>query len=350
MSADARRPRAPATRLQKTLLFLGTFIMVSGAALWITEGHFQRYLLRSFTAHTGRPVRVDGEFQLHLLSRHPHLTVTRVTIDNPPWMPPGVTAEVGRLALVLQWQFSTRPLQIRRLELEQAKFHLVRAADGRANWLASENAAGSGPPLIRSLSMPEARVELHDARRHLEFEGTVSAGDAGDEGQPPPLRITGAGQLNGRAAAFVIQGEPLALARPDRPYHFSLQEHSGATQLAGRGYLEQAFDFRRLQGSFTAAGPDLKDLYFVIGLGLPHTGPFRASGKVARQGLRFDYTELAVSSGASDLRGALSVEGSRSRIRIEGELTAELLRLADLGARAAGRTAPDPALRLPDTP
>ena len=353
MSADACRPGPPATRLKKTLLLLGTFVMVSGAALlWMTEGHLQRYLLRSFTAHTGRPVRVDGEFQLHLLSRHPHLTATRVTIDNPPWMPPGVTAEVGRLALLLQWQFSTRPLQIRRLELEQAKFHLVRAADGRANWLASENGAGSGPPLIRSLSMPEARVELHDARRHLEFEGTVSAGDAGDQGQPPPLRITGAGQLNGRAAAFVIQGEPLALARPDRPYHFSLQEHSGATQLAGRGLLEQAFDFRRLQGSFTAAGPDLKDLYFVIGLGLPHTGPFRASGKVARQGLRFDYRDLAISSGASDLRGALSVEGSRSRIRIEGELTAELLRLADLGARAAGRTAPDPdpALRLPDTP
>jgi len=153
VSADACRPGPPATRLKKTLLLLGTFVMVSGAALlWMTEGHLQRYLLRSFTAHTGRPVRVDGEFQLHLLSRHPHLTATRVTIDNPPWMPAGVTAEVGRLALLLQWQFSTRPLQIRRLELEQAKFHLVRAADGRANWLASENGAGSGPPLIRSLT------------------------------------------------------------------------------------------------------------------------------------------------------------------------------------------------------
>ena len=94
-----------------------------------------------------------------------------------------------------------------------------------------------------------------------------------------------------------------------------------------------------MQGSFTAAGPDLKDLYYLIGVGLPHTGPFRASGKLARQDMRFDYSELALSSGASDLRGTLSVEGSRSRIRIEGELTAEFA-ARDLGARAAGGTAP----------
>jgi uncharacterized protein involved in outer membrane biogenesis len=341
------------TRPQQLLLLAGALVVLAGAALLVTEHHLQGYLLRTFTAQTGRPIRVSGEFEVHLLSRHPRLTATKVAIDNPPWMPAGVTAEVGRLALSLQWQFSTHPLQIRRLELDQAKLHLVREADGRANWQASPDGPGAGPPLIRSLSMPEARVELHDERRHLQFEGTVSAGDASEEGQSPPLRIDGAGQLNGRAVAFMIRGEPLALAWSDRPYHFSLEEHSGATHLAGRGFLEQPFDFRRLQGSFTAGGPDLKDLYYVVGLRLPDSGPFRASGKLVRQDMRFAYSDLAVTSGESDLRGALTVEGSRKRIRIEGELTAELLRLADLGARAAGRAAPPepaPALRLPDTP
>jgi hypothetical protein len=335
-----------------TLAGIGVLLAVFATALAIASHHLEGALLGALTARTGREIRVEGSFAAQLLSLHPQLTATEVSIGNPPWMPPGTMAHIGRLSLDLDWQLAVLPVRIRRLEMEHAVLHLLRDASGRSNWHLQETGAGKGPPLIASLSVPEAHLELHDERRHLEFSGTVSAGDAG-AGATSPLRIEGAGQLNGRAATFSIEGEALAQARRDQPYHFTLQEHSGATHLSGSGFLPQPFDFRYLQGTFTAAGPDMKDLYFLVGLSMPDTGPFHFSGRLTRQGKRFVYSDLAASSGKSDLGGTLTVDSSGGRSRIEADLSSGWLRLADIGARAAGREPEPPStpgLRVPDTP
>jgi uncharacterized protein involved in outer membrane biogenesis len=208
-----------------------------------------------------------------------------------------------------------------------------------------------GPPLMRSLSVPEAQVQLHDERRHLQFSGRVSVGAASDGTGPARLRLEGSGQLNGRAMSIAIDGDALTHTRADQPYRFSLQEHSGADALLARGSLTHPFDFRDLQGTFEAAGPDLKEMYFLVGLRLPDTGPFRLSGHLDRQGKRFTYRELSVTSGQSDMSGTLTLDSSGSRPRLEGELSSDALRQEDLGARAAGHApAHSASLRMPETP
>jgi AsmA family protein len=339
------------SRWQKILLLLAGAVALLLLVVVIGERHIRAILLRAAAARTGREIRVDGDFTARLLSWQPTLTATRVVIGNPPWLPAGVTAEIGSLTLIGQWQLSVHPLGVRRLAVAGASLHLLRDAEGRANWHMHEG-PGGGPPLMRSLSMPEAQVELHDERRHLEFSGTVSAGDVAGAAAAPLLRITGTGQLNGRPASFALDGDALADVRRDQPYHFSLEERSGDSHLHGRGALEHPFDFRVLQGDFTASGPDLKDLYFLVGLRLPDTGPYHLSGKLSRRDRRFEYSALSVTSGGSDIGGTVSVDSSSGRAQIEAELRSGLLRLADLGAQAAGRSAAthDTALRLPDTP
>ena len=340
-------------RLRRSLAVVGVAIVLLVAALVIGAHHLEGLLLHAMTARTGRAIRVDGMFEAHLLSLHPRITASQVSIGNPPWMPAGVTAQVGTLTLFLQWQASVRPLAIRRLEIEKATLHLARDSFGRANWRMREEGAGAGPPLIRSLSMPNAQVELHDDRRHLQFKGTVSAADASDGTAAPPLRIDGAGQLNGRAVSFAVTGDPLATVRRDHPYDFALEEHSSANGLAFHGAITQPFDFRALQGNFDASGPDLKDLYFLVGLGLPDTAPYRLSGRLSRQGSRFVFSDLAVKFGESDVRGTLATVQSHERSTVEGELNSESLRLSDIGARAAGRSAESSeatGLRFSQTP
>lgn len=337
--------------LRNTLLLFGAVVILLAGALIIGAGAVRAPLLRVIAARTQREIRVDGRFDLHLLSRYPTLTAEQVSIGNPPWMPAGVTATIGRLVLVWYWKPSWLPLGIRRLELQRAMLNLQRDAEARANWHMSAAGPGKGPPLMRSLSMPNAQVELHDERRHLQFSGTVSVGAASDGTEAPRLRLGGSGQLNGRSMSFAIDGDALAQARADQPYHFSLQEHSGDASLAGRGSVTHPFDFRDLQGTFEAAGPDLKEMYFLVGLRLPDTGPFRLSGRLERQGKRFAYSQLSVTSGGSDMGGTLTFDGSGSRPRLDGELSSEALRIEDLGARAAGHAPENTAsLRVPETP
>jgi uncharacterized protein involved in outer membrane biogenesis len=337
------------------VLFALVAVIIAAAAL-VDANYFRGPLIRFIQARTGRNIRIDGPLKAHLLSLTPGLIGERVTIGNPHWMPPGPTAEIDKLSLSFELlPLFSRSFVISRLALEGSTLHLLRDSEGRANWQAHEpgTAEAKGPPLIRSLSIPNAHVELDDARRHLKFDGTVSAQDMQAAAGVNPLRIEGTGQLNGRAITFTIDGDALATVKREQPYHFVLAERSSGSRLIGHGVLPRPFDFRTLDATFEAEGEDLKDLYYLIGVTLPNTGAYLFSGKLARQGTHFQYSDLLATSGQSDMHGTLSIDTSSGRPKLQADLHSKLLRMADLGERAAGRVAESEAskpLLLPDTP
>jgi len=339
----------------RTLVVL--FVLIAGligAIALVDANHFRGPLERFVSAHTGREIRIAGSLEAHLLSFTPRVIVDRVAIGNPPWMPPGPTAEIGRLSL----SFELLPLfshvfVIDRLETEATTLHLARAADGRANWQAHDPAKGpgTGPPLIHSLSMRQIHVELDDARRHLKFNGTISAQDVAGVAAQPPLRIEGAGDLNGHATDFVIDADPLATVKRGRAYHFSFAERSSGSHLTGRGSVPRPFDFYALDSLFQAQGEDLQDLYFLTGVALPNTGAYRLSGRFTREGVHSKFSDLLATFGRSDVQGTLAIDISGGRPKLDIDLHSQFLRVADLGPQAAGRAEPaagKPTL-LPDT-
>jgi len=340
-------PRAP-WRRPSLPIALGA-LAIALAAAWFANHHALAVLLHAAQSRTGRQIRVAGDFHARWLSASPTLAARQVTIGNPPWMPPGVMASIGQLTVTLRWRWALEPLALASVEADGAVLHLVRDAQGRANWHASESGAGHGPPPVRALYVPQAHVELHDARRHLEFAGTATA-----DGRTPdrPLMIEAAGVLNGRDARLTLHGDPLNRARAGAPYGFGLALSSEGSQLAGKGQLVHAFDFRDLEGTFTLTGPDLRDAYYLTGLHLLPTGSYRLTGRLERHGKVFRYRELRVSSGNSDLSGELTVDSQGGRPRITGELSSSRLRLADLRGAAANPDdgAPARTLRVPDTP
>ncbi len=174
---------------------MAALIVVLLAAALLIQGHLQGPIVRYVAAQSQRQIQVAGRFEVHLLSRHPRLIAEQVTIGNPPWMPPGATAEIGRLALTYDLPFFGQSFGLHAVEMDRTTLHLTRDAAGRSNWQARAPGSGpsTGPPLIRSLRMPDARVYFDDARRHLKFDGTISARDAPRSGPTSPLRIDGAG-------------------------------------------------------------------------------------------------------------------------------------------------------------
>jgi len=342
------------TRAPRTALILAGVALLLVAAAVFAEQHLESLLVHALERRTGRQITVDGPFEAHFLRRHPQLSAAEITVGNPPWMPTGEFAHFGRVVLELRWHLAWPPFEIQALRIARARLHLVRDPLARANWYLREGGAGPGPPLIRSLSMPQARVQLHDERRHLEFTGTVTAADVGGASQPEALRISMEGELNGRPATLVIDGDPLAQVRRDRPYHFNITERSGDARLTADGRMLRPFDFRRVEGSFKASGPDLADAYYLIGLHLPPTAAFHASGHMERNDNRYLYYDLKINSGTSDMTGSLDVQANIGGYpKVKGELNAAHLRLADLGARAAGKAPAQSAAagtRLPDTP
>jgi len=349
-SWNARRWRILAVR---TLGGPVALLIVLLAAILLTQGHLQGPIVRYVAAQSQRQIRVDGRFQVELLSLHPGIVAERVTIGNPPWMPPGVTAEIGHLELT----YDLPSVRLRTVVMEQATLHLTREENGHSNWQARPpgSGRGTGPPLIRSLRMPNARVYFDDARRRLKFDGTIAAQDLPGGGPTPPLRIEGAGQLNGRSVNFTLNCDPLATVTRGHPYRFEFVEESSGTRLTGKGTVPQPFDFHYLETTFESAGEDMKDLYFLTGVNLPETGSYHLTGKFTRQDHHLEFTDLDAKSGRSDMHGTVLIETKRGGApsHTVADLRSQLLRLSDLGTQAAGRT-PQPAdgkqLMFPDTP
>ena len=347
---------APALRwLLRVLVGILVLIGVLIAALALVDAnYFRQPLIRYIAAHTGRAIGIES-LHAHLLSFTPRLIGEQVTIGNPPWTSPGRTAEIHTLSLSFEWlPLLSDSFVIRKLELEGTTLHLLRDSSGRANWQAHDprEIIGKGPPLIHSLLVQNAHVLLDDARRHLQFDGTVSAQDETLAGKQNLLRIEGNGALNGRPVTFAINGDPLATAARRQPYNFTFEERSSGSRLSGRGFLPRPFDFHTLTIDFEAAGEDLKDLYYLAGIKLPDTGTYRLTGKLIREGMHFQYNDLVATSGQSDMHGTVGVEALPGGSKISADLNSQLLRLSDLGARAAGRANPQATtgLMLPDTP
>ena len=355
MHTTPTRPR-PKKWLQAGLgVLVAVTVLFAAALAFQRTNYFRAAVIDGMSARMGRPIQVDGPLEVHFLSSSPSLTAERVIIGNPPWMPPGVMAEIGRLSLTFDFPLPGRKSSIRRLEMTSARLHLVRNADGRANWQPRPPGAPRGGPdrLVRSLSMPQARVELEDARRNLQFTGAVTAADAGGAGAAPPLRIEGSGQLNGRPAEFTINADPLATARHDRPYGFSFVERSGESRLTGSGHMLEPFDPGMIDTTFDAAGASMRDVYYLVGLSLPQTAPFMLTGKLARRGPRSEFSDLVARFGMSDVRGGVMTHFVSGHSRIDADLHSELLRLADLGRHEAdGSPPPSPqsTLLLRDNP
>jgi uncharacterized protein involved in outer membrane biogenesis len=199
-----------------------------------------------------------------------------------------------------------------------------------------------------SLSVPNARIHLRDARRHLNFDGELTALGRGADN----LRINAAGRLNTRPVTLAVVADPLAAARRDTPYRFRFEEQSSGSTLAGHGQLARPFDLRRLKMTLEASGDDLKDLYFLVGVNFPDTGTYRVSGEMQRAEMQFAFTNVQGKSGASDIAGTVRVDSTSERAQLTADLHSERLRRADLGKRAAKR-APERKQGqplLPDTP
>ena len=314
-------------------------LMIASLMAALEKGYFRGPLVRFVSARAGRSLDVEGPVELHLFTLHPRVTVQRITIGNPAWMPAGRTARLDRLAMTFGLPWFHRSFALERLDMADGQLTLLRNDAGLANWLWHDPRGPEAKPLplLRSLAASDIRATLHDDVRHLQFDGTVTAHEPDAAGSPKPLTIEGTGELNGRAVQFAIDGDPLAAAEHGKPYAFAFSEESSGSRLTGRGTLPKPFDFRVIAATFEAAGDDLRDLYYLVGVKLVNTGAYKLTGRVERRGALTRFSDLTITSGQSDARATIAVDSSRARPRIVIDLESQHLRLADLGLRAAGR-------------
>ena len=311
-------------------------VTVVGVLLAWNADLLRSSFIRFVSWQSGRPIDVRGALHLHLLTRSPRIEAEQVTIGNPPWTKPGITAEVAKLTVTFAPLLSHQS-GLSLLKIDTAQLQFMRDSAGHANWqrVDPDKSPGGPLPMIRALELAHTHLTLVDERLHLVFDGDLSVVGP-DSAQP--LQMEGSGTLNQRAVTFRLKGDALPSAAPDKPYAFEFDERSSGTHFTAHGSLPRPFDLGLVDAEFDASGADLRDLYYLVGVSLPNTGTFHLHGRMMRRGSETLFDDLKVVSGQSDVQGRVSLDTQKGgRTLVHADLSSALLRLADVGLRAAGR-------------
>jgi uncharacterized protein involved in outer membrane biogenesis len=342
--------------LKWSAITLGTLILALlafAAILQWNANAFRGPIARLASAHAGRSIYIDGTLTLHLLSLAPHAVAEGVRIGNPPWSKARDMAQIGRLEIALSLSpLLKAQLIVPRVDIRNLNLSLERDATDRANWRFGNTDSRPEPttaapklPVVRSFTLDRGHIEVVDAIRKLQFDGTIAANQSA-AGGAQSLRLDGTGQMNGAPFGLVMSGDPLMAAEQGRPYNFASDIRAGSTRLKFQARIAKPFDLGSLAATFSASGADLADVYYLTGLTLPNTPPYTIAGQLQMQGTRVRLEDLAGTLGNSDMHGTMAIETGGTRPVMRADLASRSLDISDLGpslGAAPRETRPAPA-------
>jgi uncharacterized protein involved in outer membrane biogenesis len=294
------------------------------------------------SAQMHRPVSIDGDLKVHLLSWEPSATIEKLNIGNPAWAGPGHTLQVDRLLVQIKLTPLLRGrLILLRLEATRPDIVLRRDLQGRATWDFSGGEPKRTPlkmPPVRRFVIDDGHLVLVDDRRKLRVNATLNATEA--RGQVNHgFQLVGDGSLNTEPFQLQVLGGPLLNVDPNKPYPFNADIRSGPTRVTAQGQIPKPFDLGKLTVNLTARGRDLAELHDVTGLAFPNTPPYELRARLVRNERLYTLENLAGRVGRSDLAGQLSIDTTDKRPYLKADLRSHSLDFRDVaylfGARPA---------------
>ncbi|MEO7054584.1 MAG: AsmA family protein [Rhizomicrobium sp.] len=321
-----------------TGIVVAAFLVAAIITLYFLDWNQMREPISRYASHRyGRPVQIEGDLKVDLFRRQPHVSLGGLFVGNPSWAAQQQALRIRQTDVEFRlWPALFGELILPLVSFVEPEVQVVRTADGRTNW-DSVNKGGPGwrlPPIQRFL-VRDGHVEIDDAVRQLKFVGTISSREeAGGSGTA--FQLNGKGSLNTNSFRADVQGGPLINVDQSKPYVFKADIHSGPTHAMIDGQVTHPFHLDQFVASVSATGQSLSELYYLTGVALPGTAPYRLKGTLKRDGTFYSLSDLSGVIGSSDMHGILTADVSRPIPELRGHLSSRTLNFDDLGALLRG--------------
>ena len=306
-------------------------------------------LEHAITSKTGRETKINGDLRAHLLSWAPSLEISGITVKNPAWADKPIMFSADQLTLsVSLGRLFRGQIVLPQVSLIKPVINLERNKTGRASWefgteagRHNETAKPAKIPTILSLTIAGGSLHVLDQVRKLRFEGSLVAAERASSNDSSAFKIRARGTLNEKPFSLGVDGAPLQDLTPKTPYTFTAKVAAADIRLDTTITVEKPFDLSHLHIGFVVTGKDLADVFYLTGLALPNTPPYRLAASVKVTGTTYTVHDLNGRVGSSDLSGELGVETRSKNPKLTGNLTSKTLNIVDvapaLGAPAAGK-------------
>jgi uncharacterized protein involved in outer membrane biogenesis len=306
-------------------------------------------LEHAITSKTGRETKISGDLRAHLLSWAPSFEIGGITIKNPAWADKPIMFSADQLKVSVSLGRLLRgQIVLPQVSLIKPVINLERNKTGRASWefgteagLPNDTRKPAKIPTILKLTIADGSLHVLDQVRKLRFEGSLVAAEQVSTNDSSAFKIRARGTLNDKPFSLAVDGAPLQDLTPKTPYTFTAKVAAADIRLDTTVTVEKPFDLSHLHVGFVVTGKDLADVFYLTGLALPNTPPYRLAASVKVTGTTYTVDDLKGRVGSSDLSGEVVVE-TRSKIpKLTGNLTSKTLNMVDvapaLGAPATGK-------------
>ncbi len=330
-------------------VFAFLLIMVLAIIGVLNSNLLRPTLEHAIAGKTGRETKINGDLRVHLLSWAPSLEINGITIKNPSWADKPIMFSADQIRVSTSLGRLLRgQLVLSQLSLTKPVINLERDKAGRASWefgtKAGTPADATKPakiPTILSLTIADGSLHVRDQVRKLRFEGSLAAAEHARSNDPSAFKIRARGTLNEKPFSLAVDGAPLQDLTPKTAYTFAAKVAAADIKLDTTVTVKRPFDLSQLNVGFVVTGKDLADVFYLTGLALPNTPPYRLAASVKVAGTTYTVDDLKGRVGSSDVSGAVIVE-TRSKIpKLTGHLISKRLNIADtapaLGAPASGK-------------
>ncbi|MGA9012249.1 MAG: AsmA family protein [Acetobacteraceae bacterium] len=273
----------------------------------------------------------------------PHVHLDDVELSNTDWGKADHMFKAQEIEFDIRlWPLLHGDIVLPRLMLRKPELFLERNAQDESNWSPNESPVANTAvkqvqpqhrhqtPLIGRLEIIDGQVGYIDQKRKLDLSGAVSTA-TGQAGAEPEARLSLKGRLEGQPLTLqFVGGSALMLRETDKPYPVDLEVAYGDTKLTVRGTIQDPFQYTGADLQLSLAGPDLSEIFPLVGIPGPPTPPYRISGKLQREQDIWRVTNVVWHAGESDLSGDVAIDQRGKPSHLMAHLFSQHLAFADL--------------------
>ncbi len=296
-------------------------------------------IARAASGVMGREVTITGDLDVEPWSWEPLIVADGIRVANPAWAGEGDTITVKSVRVRVAWPaLLVGRVRVTSLELDSPQFSFLREKSGRATWSFGRGDTGRRPlniPPIREFRLKDGGLKIDDRKRSIVLEAQIMSDESATSGATP-FRLSGEGRIDADKFQLEFTGASLVNVQRDRPYAFRADIRAGDTRVIAEGAIDQPFDLSRYSARIAATGPDLADLYRLIGVALPNTPPYALKTLLRRERPRYLLTEITGTVGDTDLSGTITVNAAIDRKFVDADLFSRALDFDDLAVVLGG--------------
>jgi uncharacterized protein involved in outer membrane biogenesis len=318
-------------------LFLLALVLLVALFPWdMLRGPINRYV----SEKTGRHFEITRHLDVKV-GRTTRVIMDGIEFANPEWAVDRylVKADGAQVAVRLFPLLFRREIVLPSIHLTRPELGLQIEPDGRRTWaLGGDTKDESNVPSIGALVIDQgtvhyvARHQGADIRAEVAMDRQQPSTTGPDAGSAMPLRFKAQGRW--RDQAFNAEGrtgDVLYLSAPlQQPFPAQVHANTGGTQLRARGTVASLATLDGANVNFQLQGPNLAELYRLVGVTLPDTPRYNVAGQLSKKGEVWHVREVAGKLGNTDMAGELAFDRSQRIPLLTGKLQSRMLDFEDL--------------------